>query len=246
MTFKSTILKLRHSLLCCNKHERRPSLDIVRLPYPAPPTLHQKPPTNQSQGSPTNVRHIDISDALPGLTETQRAHIREKASADAIRLLSLHSHPPTAPPSPTNPSTASSSLREPSTTLLNAASKDLPHSVPTPPRRTHKEDSPPAIRMRSMWESEKKDSREATGERETSGRNASFSTLNLEFFDWEDDKKEGAGSGSLCDGIEALDTVGGHEEGKMGRGLEGGEGDESSDSEADSFVVGERKPLVKC
>ena len=50
--------------------------------------------------------------------------------------------------------------------LLNAASKDLPTSVPTPPRRTHNENSPPAMRMKSMWDSERRYSSDSTGENE--------------------------------------------------------------------------------
>jgi hypothetical protein len=42
--------------------------------------------------------------------------------------------------------------REPSEPLLNAASKDLPSALPTPPRHTHHESSPPAVRVKGMRE----------------------------------------------------------------------------------------------
>ncbi|KAI4646888.1 hypothetical protein J4E93_005112 [Alternaria ventricosa] len=45
-------------------------------------------------GGPTDVRVIDVSDFLPGLTYHQRKQIREEASSGALRLQSLQSHPP--------------------------------------------------------------------------------------------------------------------------------------------------------
>ncbi|CAE7201346.1 hypothetical protein PTNB73_05920 [Pyrenophora teres f. teres] len=252
MTFRDIIAKFQKSILCCTRHERKRSLSI---------------------GSPTDVRIIDISDSLPGLTDAQRRQIREKASNDAIRLLSLQSHLPTMPPSPTatshpptpslptNPfqtnslssptktitSTAPSS-REPSMALLNAASKDLPSSVPTPPRRTHKEDSPPAMRMKSMWHSERRYSSDSSGEDEVPYKTLhkkageSAMTLNLEW-DWED-KKERA------DSPRTLSLAG--EDGEKGKGRIRGEKNERVDGEAgieesevDSFVNGERERLMR-
>ncbi|KAH7395144.1 hypothetical protein DE146DRAFT_97265 [Phaeosphaeria sp. MPI-PUGE-AT-0046c] len=141
MVFKNLIMRVRRTLLCCNQHKRKASLDI---------------------SEPTNVRKVDVSDALPGLTDAQRRYIREKVvvSSDGIHLLGLQSQPITSPPSPTgsdsplgshSPSLAPMS-REPSEPLLNAASKDLPSALPTPPRRAHHESSPPAVRMKGMHE----------------------------------------------------------------------------------------------
>ncbi|KNG47065.1 betaine aldehyde dehydrogenase 2 [Stemphylium lycopersici] len=136
-------------------------------------------------GGPTDVRRVDISESLPGLTDVQRKQIRKKASSDAACLKSLRSHPPiiaispvvpnTPTPAPTtspNPhrvgsqpiNTFSEQLSsvicfyEPtiSTSLSNAASKDEPSNLPTPPRLLHKEDDLPAMRMKSMWKSDKR------------------------------------------------------------------------------------------
>ncbi|KAF1955855.1 hypothetical protein CC80DRAFT_548920 [Byssothecium circinans] len=133
MAFKDVMMKVRRIILCGRKEERKPSLEI---------------------GCPTDVRRMDISDTIPGLTSADKKMIKERASNDAIRLFSLQSHPPTRPPSPHSsslpPSTPSS--RDPSQPLLNAASTDLPPTLPTPPRQKHSEASPPAFRMKSMWD----------------------------------------------------------------------------------------------
>ncbi|KAL5118137.1 hypothetical protein ACEQ8H_003972 [Pleosporales sp. CAS-2024a] len=131
MAFSTFLMKMRRVLLCCNEPKQ---LDI---------------------GEPTDVRKVDISESLPGLTDAQRKYIREKASSDAIHLLSLQSHPHTSPPSRTTSLTSCASPRlssshEPSEPLLNAASQHLPTALPTPPRRMHHESSPPATRMKSM------------------------------------------------------------------------------------------------
>jgi hypothetical protein len=99
---------------------------VEKSSNPHPEIHHHVEPiilTLRSQGSPTNVRRVDISDALPGLTDAERKNIREKASSDAIYLLSLQSQPTTSPPSPTSSSLGNIS-RESSEPLLNAASKD--------------------------------------------------------------------------------------------------------------------------
>lgn len=46
---------------------------------------------------------MEISEQLPGLTDAQCKKIHEKASNDATRLLSLRSHPPSAPSTPSSP-----------------------------------------------------------------------------------------------------------------------------------------------
>ncbi|KAJ8117871.1 hypothetical protein OPT61_g1036 [Boeremia exigua] len=212
MAFKEVISKIQHSLLCCSKRERKSSLDI---------------------GSPTNVRRVDVSDSLPGLTDAQRKYIREKASSDAIHLLGLQSHPPSHPPSqpPTTPPSPEHSLRhepssavssrEPTMPLLNAASTDLPNAVPTPPRQTHAPASPPSARMKNMWSGTQRLSTSSScrdslysklGDSEKH-RDTSFMTLNLDFELESSDVKKRADSPrtlSLTSGFETQDTVGGH------------------------------------
>ncbi|KAL6710009.1 hypothetical protein ACN47E_009800 [Coniothyrium glycines] len=260
MPLKKVIFKVRRALLCCSKRDSKTSLDI---------------------GSPTDVRRVDISDALPGLTDAERKYLREKASSDAIYLLGIQSHPPsnsaTLPPSPTashSPSLATTSAissREPSVALLNAASKDLPNALPTPPRHTHHEDSPPTSRMKSMWDSSK---RRSTGskrlnstpaspeglyrkleqlqssETETKSPAESTRTLNLEF--GADDNKAAVDSPrtlSLTEGFEMQDTVGGKQV-PAARGLvvkkaiEATDLGDSSESEDGSFAASEQKRLV--
>ncbi|KAF2032696.1 hypothetical protein EK21DRAFT_60281, partial [Setomelanomma holmii] len=186
-------------------------------------------------GSPTNVHRIDISDATSGLTDAERKYIREKASSDAIHLLGLQSQPPSHPatsptsrtesPSPSLGPASRLACREPSEALLNAASKDLPSALPTPPKQRHNESSPPAAHMKSMWEISRRlsSSSSAThdglyeklervkgGQTEAKGLNESFMTLNLEF-DWEDKKhsSDTPRTLSLSKGLEMQDTVGG-------------------------------------
>jgi hypothetical protein len=183
------------------------------------------------QGFPTNVRRIDISDTLPGLTDAERKYIRDKAAtSDAIDLLSLQSLPATSLSSPTSSSLALMS-REPSEALLNAASKDLPSTLPTPPRHTHKQNSPPVVRMKSMWENPEKLSMDSSRSSSITTNNGahmceklaradeqprtlnsnglrdSFRTLNLEF-DWED-KTGSLRTLTLSEGFEVADTMGG-------------------------------------
>ncbi|OAL54335.1 hypothetical protein IQ07DRAFT_595859 [Pyrenochaeta sp. DS3sAY3a] len=255
MTLKDIIMKLRWSLLCCSQRERKSSLDI---------------------GPPTNVCRVDISDALPGLTDAERKYIREKASSDAIHLLSLQSRPssrsPSSPPSPTHshsPPPGSASIlssREPSEALLNAASKDLPSTLPTPPRRQHNENSPPAARMKSMWDSNRRPSNssasgdalyeklEQAEEREARAINESFTTLNLDFkCDDKPPRRASVHSLSPAEGFEMQDTTGGHSQsgtpmskkhGAVTRAVKATEV-ESSDSEDDVLLSKEAVPLVK-
>ncbi|CAO2654792.1 Nn.00g115250.m01.CDS01 [Neocucurbitaria sp. VM-36] len=254
MAFKDIITRLRRAVLCCSKRKRKLSLDI---------------------GHPTDVRRVDISDALPGLTDAERKYIREKASSDAIHLLGLQSHPPshppTSPPSPTeshSPSIATTSMlssREPSVALLNAASKDLPSTLPTPPRRQHNENSPPSARMKSMWESTRRLSNssschdglyeklEQIKDSNEKDRNESFTTLNLDFtFEDKKDHSESPKTLSLREGFEMQDTMGGHSQGTtptkkdkiIERAIKATELSDSSDSDEDIFVSRESKPLV--
>ncbi|KAF3039499.1 hypothetical protein E8E12_003403 [Didymella heteroderae] len=254
MAFKDVISKIRRSLLCCSKRERKCSLDI---------------------GSPTDVRRVDISDALPGLTDTERKYIREKASSDAIHLLGLHSHPPSHPPSrpATSPPSPEHSLRhepdsamcsrEPSMALLNAASKDLPDAIPTPPRQTHPPSSPPSARMKSMWAGAKRLSNSSScrdslyskigdGER---AHELSMMTLNLDSEFESSGCRKRADSPrtlSLGSGFETQDTVGGHSDAslsitkneKVNTAIKETEVADSGDDE-DPFVAAEGKLLKK-
>ncbi|KAF2631030.1 hypothetical protein BU25DRAFT_445987 [Macroventuria anomochaeta] len=212
MTFKDVISKIQRSILCYSKRERKCSLDI---------------------SSPTNVRRVDVSNALPGLTDAERKYIREKASSNAIHLLGLQFHPPSHPPSqPTttppsaehflrHESNSAMSSREPSMALLNAASKDLPDAIPTPPRQTHPPTSPPSARMKSMWDGARRLSSSSScrdslyskiGDGEKP-RDASFMTLNLEFeFESPGAKKrsDSPRTLSVASGFETQDTVGEH------------------------------------
>ncbi|KAF2855687.1 hypothetical protein T440DRAFT_464081 [Plenodomus tracheiphilus IPT5] len=226
MTLKTIIMRVRRAVLCCTERERKRPSETVRLEI----------------GSPTDVRRVDVSATLPGLTDAERRYIREKASSDAVHLLGLQSEPPshpvTSPPSPTrssSPSLAPTSAmpsREPSVALLNAASKDLPSALPTPPRRTHNENSPPASRMKTMWKSSNRLSNSSTchdglyekleqikgADVEEKGLTESFVTLNLDF-DFEDKKSsvhassvhasESTRTLSLTEGFEMQDTKGG-------------------------------------
>ncbi|KAF2688210.1 hypothetical protein K458DRAFT_176554 [Lentithecium fluviatile CBS 122367] len=126
MTFNDVLKKVQRIILCDRKDERKASLEI---------------------GSPTDVRRIGVSEGMPGLSDTDKKYIRKKAPNDAIRLLSLQSRPPIRPfslppsrsrsPSSSHTPTSPTS-REPSHPLLNAASSNLPPTLPTPAPKTHR------------------------------------------------------------------------------------------------------------
>jgi hypothetical protein len=121
------------------------------------------------------------------------------------------------------------------------------------------------MRMKSMWDSERRYSSDSTGEDEVeerivtpkgaadNDRNESFVTLNLEW-DWEEkkDRTDSPRTLSLNEGFKMQDTVGGNEAGKgrdmkkvtIRRAVQAIEIGDSSDSEVDSFVTAEQKPLV--
>lgn len=92
------------------------------------------------------------------------------------------------------------------------------------------------------------------GEGEKKGLNESSMTLNLEF-DWEDKKgdAESLHTLNLSEGFEMQDAVGGHHgadlktpgsAGKIGKVRKSASLAESSGSEVDSLVMGEKSPLV--
>ncbi|KAF2645624.1 hypothetical protein P280DRAFT_124865 [Massarina eburnea CBS 473.64] len=254
MAFKDMMMKVWRMMMCGEKDEGKHSLEI---------------------GSPTDVRRMDISDTMPGLSSDDKRMIREKASNDAIRLLSLQSHPPTQPPSPRStslpPSLPPSGLttREPSQTLLNAASSNLPSNLPTPPRQKHNDASPPAFRMKSMWERTRRLSSGLSSHRSSSGYQE-LDTLNtgkggeeevlmldldLDFNDKSihlDSPISVAESLKSVEGFDMQDTVGGTPSKKplsgnpmVERALKDVEAVDSSDSDGEAVGASERKRLVK-
>ncbi|CAI9632412.1 unnamed protein product [Alternaria burnsii] len=131
-------------------------------------------------GGPTNVRVIDISDSLPGLTDSQRKQIREEASSGALRLQSMEPQPLTSRPSskhsdtrhPHIPTNTLGSLSYNTETIshhsftgvspeehvvapLNTAPKDLSSNVSASRRRRRQDYSPTATRMKSTWSSDR-------------------------------------------------------------------------------------------
>lgn len=110
--------------------------------------------------------------------------------------------------------------------LLNAASKDLPDAVPTPPRQTHPPSSSPSARMKSMWAGGKRLSsssscRDSLYSKIDDGEKAnesSMMTLNLDFeFESLHGRKrtDSPRTLSLASGFETQDTVGGHSDVNM-------------------------------
>ncbi|KAG9377971.1 hypothetical protein A1F94_011087 [Pyrenophora tritici-repentis] len=121
-------------------------------------------------------------------------------------------------------------------------------SVATPPHHTHKEDSPPAMRMKNMWHSERRYSSDSSGEDEVPYKTLhkkageSAMTLNSEW-DWED-KKERADSPRTL-------SLTGKDRGKGKERIRGEKNDRVDgeagieDRETDSFVNGERERLMR-
>ncbi|KZM25961.1 uncharacterized protein EKO05_0009097 [Ascochyta rabiei] len=260
MPFKDIVSEVRRSILCCVGRDRKRPLDI---------------------GSPTNVRHINVSDTLPGLTDTERKHIREKVSNDAIRLLSLQSHPPSHPPSQptTSPPSPEHSLRhepssvvssqEPSMALLNAASKNLPDAVPTPPPQAHPHTSSPSARMKGMWDDVKRLSNssncrdslyskieDSSINSEKQLKDSSSMTLNLELgteSPSSNTRSDSLRTLSLTSGFETQDTIGGHTQTaapiastkKVNAAIKEKETIDSSDEDEDPFIAAEAELLKK-
>lgn len=147
--------------------------------------------------------------------------------------------------------------------LLNAASKDLPDTVPTPPRQTHAPASSPSARMKSMWSGTKRLSTSSScrdslyskiGDGEKP-QDSSFMTLNLDFETESLSAKQRADSPrtlSLASGFETQDTVGGHagattpvtKNEKVNAAIKETEVVDSSDDE-DPFIAAEGTLLKK-
>ena len=147
--------------------------------------------------------------------------------------------------------------------LLNAASKDLPDAVPTPPRQTHPPSSPPSARMKSMWAGAKRLSNSSScrdslyskicdGEK---ANDSSMMTLNLDFeFESTSGRKraDSPRTLSLASGFETQDTAGGHSDTKLpvsknekvNAAIKETEIVDSSDDE-DPFVAAEGKLLKR-
>lgn len=228
--------------------------------------LHE---ADKLQGSPTDVRRIDVSETLEGLTDDERKYIREKASSDAIHLLKSYppSHPPSLPSS-SHPSPEHSLRCEPSSlmasressALLNAASRDLPDTLPTPPPQKHHESASPTTRMKNMWEinrfsstSSCRDSLYEKLEEDGKVRDESFTTMHLmPDYQEKSDHSKSPCTLSLASGFEAQDTVGGHaaenapimKNKTVVNAVEQADLTDSSDSEEDSFVGTQGKPLA--
>lgn len=147
--------------------------------------------------------------------------------------------------------------------LLNAASKDLPDVIPTPPRQTHAPTSSPSTRMKSMWSGTKRlsnssscrDSLYSKIEDGEKLQDSSFMTLNLDFESESPSVKKRADSPrtlSLASGFETQDTVGGHADAgtpvtkndKVDAAIKETEVMDSSDEE-DPFVAAEGTLLKK-
>ncbi|KAF2734971.1 hypothetical protein EJ04DRAFT_576514 [Polyplosphaeria fusca] len=232
MAFKDVLMKMKRALLCCGGDGRTRSLEI---------------------SSPTDVRHIDLDICMPELSQEERDYIREKASADPHRFLSLQSHPPSSPS--TSPSSPTSS-RTPSTTLLNAASTNLPTSLPTPPQQTHTDATlPPALRMKRIWEHTRRLSA-SLGSTHHAGyldlqnmHNGSEGplVLDLDFVKEKDLESPVSGKSTIdmplrdC-GSETQPLVGGARTPEKGAGKGAKEVDSSSESEEEGA---ERQPLVR-
>lgn len=154
--------------------------------------------------------------------------------------------------------------------LLNAASKDLPNTVPTPPRQTHAPTSPPSARLRGMWDGTKRLSsssscrdslyskieENSSMNNEKKPRDSSFMTLNLEFGFESPNRKKRSDSPrtlSLASGFETQDTMGGHAEGntpvtkneKVNTAIKETEVADSSDEDEDPFIAAEGALLKK-
>lgn len=146
-------------------------------------------------------------------------------------------------------------------TLLNAASKDLPDAVPTPPRQTHPPTSPPSARMKTMWAGAKRLSNSSScrdslySKIEDGGKahDSSMMTLNLEFESPSARRRaDSPRTLSLASRFETQDTVGGHSDAslpitkneKVNTAIKETEVVNSSDDE-DPFVAAEGKLLKK-
>jgi hypothetical protein len=140
-----------------------------------------------------------------------------------------------------------------SSALLNAASRDLPDTVPTPPPQKHHESASPTTRMKNLWESKNRFSatsscRDSVYEKlEEDGkiRDESFTTMHLmPDYHEKNDHTNSPCTLSLASGFEAQDTVGGNsnEESPILKNktivnaVEHTDLEDSSDSERDSFV----------
>ena len=146
--------------------------------------------------------------------------------------------------------------------LLNAASKDLPDAVPTPPRQTHSPTSPPSARLKGMWDGAKRLSGSSScrdslyskvGDHEKP-QDSPFMTLNLEFESPSAKKQSDSPKTlSLASGFEMQDTVGGYANSntpiakneKVNAAIRETEVVDSSDEDDDPFVAAKGKLLNK-
>ncbi|EUC35357.1 hypothetical protein COCVIDRAFT_89896 [Bipolaris victoriae FI3] len=120
-------------------------------------------------GAPTDVRHLDISECIPGLTEAQCEQIRSKTRSNATSLLDFA---PDVLPYPPSLATRDISTRGSGSecedswgksksclslndSLVNDAAKKSPGDVAPPPRVARKRSSMMELKMEDMVETEK-------------------------------------------------------------------------------------------
>ncbi|KAJ4366042.1 hypothetical protein N0V95_000268 [Ascochyta clinopodiicola] len=161
------------------------------------------------------------------------------------------------------------SSREPSMALLNAASKELPDALPTPPPQAHPHTSSPSARMKGMWDGVKRLSNSSSCRdslyskiednsinNEKKLRDTSFMTLNLELGSESPSSKIRSDSPrtlSLASGFETQDTIGGHGQtaasvaktDKVNAAVKEKDTVDSSDEDEDPFVAAEVDLLKK-
>ncbi|KAF2129580.1 hypothetical protein P153DRAFT_385786 [Dothidotthia symphoricarpi CBS 119687] len=98
MNLKKLVATLRRAILCCNDRKSKPE------------------PAMQI-GLPTNVRRVDISALIPGLSDSERREIHANASRDAVNIAGLQLQASTRPTT-ASASRPTTSHRHPSTSPL--------------------------------------------------------------------------------------------------------------------------------
>ncbi|KAH7561657.1 hypothetical protein BM1_02761 [Bipolaris maydis] len=120
-------------------------------------------------GAPTDVRHLDISECIPGLTEAQCEQIRSKARGNSISLLDFGLDVLPYPPSLATRDIStrgsgsedegcwgkSKSCLSLNDSLVNDATRKSPGDVTIPPRAARKRSSMMELKMEDMVENEK-------------------------------------------------------------------------------------------
>ncbi|EUC50635.1 hypothetical protein COCMIDRAFT_21943 [Bipolaris oryzae ATCC 44560] len=119
-------------------------------------------------GAPTDVRHLDISECIPGLSEAQCEQIRNKSRSNATSLLDFGTEVLPYPPSLATRDIStrgsgseyedswgkSKSCLSLNDSLVNDAAKKSPTDVAIPPRAARKKSSMMELEMEDMLETE--------------------------------------------------------------------------------------------